>query len=202
MRLLPRSLFWRTFLLIAALLLVSQSAWIEIFRLAEREPRAKQLAQEVASVVNLTRAALVSAAPEKRIELLRELSQIEGIRVYPPEHEESVIDLPDQPMLNMIQNEVQHILGEDTRLKTEQGGIPGLWVSVRIDEDEFWVVMPRARIEPQLPWNWIGWGALSALLSLAAAWLVVMLIDRPLKELTGAAAQLGRGARPAPVRER
>ena len=62
----PRTLLWRTFLLIAALILASVAAYFEIFRTYEREPRAQQVAQMVVSVVNLTRAALVSARPRSR----------------------------------------------------------------------------------------------------------------------------------------
>src|SRR5690606_2335914 len=100
-------LLWRTFLLIALLLAASLVAWIAVLDWAERAPRARAIAQQVASIVNLTRAALVTAAPEKRIELLRELSQREGIRVYPAEHEEAVIDLPDSANARLITQEVR-----------------------------------------------------------------------------------------------
>ena len=81
--LLPGSLLWRTFALITLLLIASLIAWIAILDKSESEPRARAIAQQVASIVNLTRAAIVTAAPEKRLELLRYLSQQEGTRVYP-----------------------------------------------------------------------------------------------------------------------
>ena len=56
MRLFPRTLLWRAFVLIAALILLSVAAWFQVFRFSEREPRARQTAQMVVSVVNLTRA--------------------------------------------------------------------------------------------------------------------------------------------------
>ena len=55
MTLLPRSLLWRTVLLLAVLMVAGHFASLEIFRAAEREPRAVQIAQQIASVVNLTR---------------------------------------------------------------------------------------------------------------------------------------------------
>jgi two-component system osmolarity sensor histidine kinase EnvZ len=64
-------------------MLISVAAWFAIFRAYEREPRARQLAQTLVSVANLTRAALVSARAESRRELLRELSDREGIHIYP-----------------------------------------------------------------------------------------------------------------------
>ena len=69
----PRTLLWRSFLLISLLMVISAVAWFQILRSYEREPRARQLAQTVVSVVNLTRAALVTAKADKRRELLAEL---------------------------------------------------------------------------------------------------------------------------------
>ena len=63
----PRTLLWRSVLLIALLLIVGNIAWLEILRSTEREPRAHQAAQQIVSIVNLTRAALISAQPSKRI---------------------------------------------------------------------------------------------------------------------------------------
>ena len=55
------SLFSRTFYLLMALLLGSVVAWFATFKSLEEEPRAIQGAQQLASLVNLTRAAMVYA---------------------------------------------------------------------------------------------------------------------------------------------
>jgi two-component system osmolarity sensor histidine kinase EnvZ len=199
--LLPRSLLWQTFLLIALLLAASLACWIAILDLSERAPRAQAIAQQVASVVNLTRAALVTAAPEKRIGLLRELSQREGIRVYLAGDEEPVTDLPDFPLLRLIEQEVREELGPDTQLKLEQEDLSGLLVSFRIDDQEYWLAMPRSRIDDQLPWGWIGWSALAALLAMLGAWYIVSRINEPLRALTRAAAQLASGKLPQPLQD-
>jgi hypothetical protein len=62
MTLFPRTLLWRSVLLIALLLVIANLAWLQIFRVSEREPRARQVAQQIVSVVNLTRAALITAS--------------------------------------------------------------------------------------------------------------------------------------------
>jgi len=198
---LPSSLLWRTFLLITALLLVSLIAWIGIVDLSERDARARTIAQQVASIVNLTRGALVAAAPERRIELLRDLSEREGIRVYPSEHEESVIDLPDSARIRLITRRVREELGDGTQLKLEQEGLSGLLVSFRIDGDLYWIALPRERIDRQVPWAWIGWSAAAAGMALIGAWFLVSRINEPLAALTAAAAQLANGTRPTPIAE-
>ena len=49
------SLFWRTFFLLALLLLGSILAWLQTLRSLEFEPRAMQTAQQLASQVKLHR---------------------------------------------------------------------------------------------------------------------------------------------------
>jgi two-component system osmolarity sensor histidine kinase EnvZ len=201
MTLFPRTLLWRSVLLIALLLVIAHLAWLQIFRVSEREPRARQVAQQIVSVVNLTRAALITAQPSKRFELLHELSQQEGIQVYSGERGERVTPLPDQPFLRLVESEVRRQLGAETRLAASRNGVRGAWVSFRIDGDEYWVFMPRSRLERADPLRWVGWGALVLALALLGAYLIVARINRPLRELTGAAAEIGRGRTPPPVAE-
>jgi len=201
MTLFPRTLLWRSVLLIALLLAVSHLAWLEIFRVSERAPRARQVAQQIASVVNLTRAALITADPSKRIELLQELSQEEGIQVHVGDPGERVAPLPDRPFLRLVEQEVKRQLGADTRLANSRDGVRGAWVSFRIDEDDYWVFMPRSRLERADPLRWVGWGALVLALALLGAYLIVARINRPLRELARAADEIGRGRTPPPVAE-
>ncbi len=193
MTLLPRTLLWRSVLLIALLLVIAHLAWLQIFRVSEVEPRALQAAQQIASVVNLTRASLVTADPARRFELIRELAQRESIEIYPGKPGEAVPPLPDRPFLRIIDTELRRQLGPQTRLTLMREGQPGIWVSFRIDNDELWVSLPRARIERDRSLRWIGWGALVLLLALLGAYLVVARINRPLRELTRAAGEISRG---------
>jgi len=201
MTLWPRTLLWRSVLLIAVVMIVAHLAWLEILRVSERGPRAHQVAQQIVSVVNLTRAALISARPDKRIDLLRELSREEGIQVYPGQPEERVAPLPDRPFLRTVEADLKERLGARTRLAVSRDGVRGAWVSFEIDEDEYWVFLPRSRLERADTLRWIGWGALVLVLSLIGAALIVARVNRPLKALAHAAAEVGRGRMPAPIAE-
>ena len=204
MKLLARSLLWRTFLLVALLMMLSVAAWFAIFSTYEREPRARQLAQTLVSVANLTRAALVSARPQARRELLRELSDREGIHIYPADPTDRVEALPDRAFLHRVQELVREQLGPGTRLSLEREGERALFVSFRIDESEegdFWLALPRERIDRVFPLGWLGWGIAALLLSLVGAWLIVFRITRPLKALEQAARKVGAGETPARLDE-
>ena len=197
----PKTLLWRSVLLIALLLVIAHVAWLEIFRVSERGPRALQVAQQIVSMVNLTRAALITAQPSKRLALLEELSKEEGIQVYNGHPGERVAPLPDRPFLRLLEVEIKRQLGAHTQIATSRDGIRGAWVSFRIDEDDYWVFMPRSRLERTDPLRWVGWGALVLALALAGAYLIVARINRPLRELTRAADEIGHGRTPSPVSE-
>lgn len=201
MTLWPRTLLWRSVLLIALLLVIANLAWLQIFRVSERVPRARQIAQQVVSIINLTRTALVTAQPSKRYTLLDELSQQEGIQIHLAEAGEIVAPLPDRPYIRVVAAEVLRQLGPDTRFTVNRNGVPGAWVSFRLDEDTYWVMIPRARLERAEPLRWIGWGALVLLLALGGAYLIVARINRPLRQLTQAAGEMGSGRTPEPVTE-
>lgn len=201
MKLWPRSLLWRSVVLIALLLVVANLAWVQIFRVTERAPRARETAQQIASVINITRWALITADAAKRFALLSELSESERIQVYTAEPGEQVAPLPDRPFIRELASELKRQLGPDTTLALTRAGIPGVWVSFLIDGDAFWVLMPRSRIERNEPLRWIGWGLLVLLLALGGAYFIVSRINRPLRELTRASTHLGRGATPQPVTE-
>ena len=204
MKLLPRSLLWRTFLFVALLMMLSVAAWFAIFRSYEREPRARQLAQTLVSVANLTRAALISARPEARRGLLRDLSDREGIHIYPADAADRVEALPDRAFLHRVQELVREQMGPNTRLSLEREGEQALFVNFRIDDSEegdYWLALPRERIERVFPLGWLGWGVAALLLSLFGAWLIVFRITRPLKALQEAAHKIGAGETPTRLNE-
>lgn len=195
----PRSLLWRTFLLVALLMLLSVAAWFAIFHSYEREPRARQLAQTLVSVANLTRAALISARVDARPELIRDLSDHEGIHLYPAEVNDQIKPLPDNAFLQRVEELVKSSLGPSTRLTLEREGEEALFISFRIDntaDSEYWLALPSDRLARVLPVSWIGWSAAALLLSLLGAWLIVFRITRPLKLLEHAAKKVGAGQTP------
>lgn len=200
----PRSLLARTFLWVALLVVVTNAAWVMIFRLADAEPRARALAQFSASAVNLVRVALLTAAPELRPALLQELSDREGIRLLPRDHHDQITPLPHDGFMAMTQEQIRLLLGQGTTLSLKVNGEAGLWISFAMapsEPDEFWLILPVDRAERRIPWPWLGWGALAAMLALVVAWLLASRISRPLRRMAQAARQVGLGRTPQPLLE-
>lgn len=200
----PRTLLARTFLLLAALVILTTTAWLSLFRYIEAEPRARETAQLAASAVNLIRAALFAAAPENRPALFNDLSTREGIRLLPAEAEDRIEAMADSRFHRLIQRELAARLGAHTRVAAEVDGVPGFWVSFRLDDqddDEYWLILPRERAMRSVAGHWLTWGLLALALALAVAWLIASRISRPLKALAISAKVVGRGLSPAPLAE-
>ena len=136
-RLHPDSLFGRAFILITALLLVSLLAWSAIYQYAQREPLANEIAQQAVSVVNLTRAAILHADPQQRIELLHDMNDSEQLRVYLARPDEHIQPVAPEPLTERIAQQVRHALGPETRIGFARDGVEGFWVSFFIGDDEF-----------------------------------------------------------------
>jgi two-component system, OmpR family, osmolarity sensor histidine kinase EnvZ len=195
------SLFWRTLLLVLLLIVASLAAWLQSYRVLERGPRAQTIAQQVISVVNITRAALLYADPFVRSDLLAELAANEGVRIYPLEPDDKVTPLPDGALLKLIEQAIVAKLGANTRLGSDVNGVPGLWVSLSIADDDYWVFIERDPVARTYGTQWIGWAAVALLLSIIGAILITRLINRPLAQLSRASAELGSGRDPAPLPE-
>ena len=200
----PRTLLARTFLLVSLLLVVSVATWLTLFGLAEREPRARQLAQLAVSAVNLTHAALVAADPVKRRTLLRDLADSEGVQIYPAETGDEVKPLPDTFFFRVMHDTALLQLGAGTRMAASVNGQAGIWVSFSIGDsegDDYWLMLPGAHAEGVLPWQWLGWGSASLALALLVTWLIVSRVTQPLRVLASAAREVGRGRHPEPIPE-
>ncbi len=201
-RLLPKTLLARSFLLIVVLIVISLVSSLAIFRHVQEEPRARQMAQLVVSVVNLTRAAVLSAAPEWRSALLAELAEAEGLRVRMAEGGEALKPLPDRPPeLRMMVEQVRERLGGNTRFAAERNGVEALWVSFFIGNEEFWVAVPRERVEHPVSQRLLVWGGVVLVLALFGAYFIALQVARPLKRVAQAAQQIGQGATPQPLPE-
>ena len=143
-------LFWRTFLLIALLIAVSLAAWFQSFQVFEREPRAQRVALQLVAVVKLTRTALLYSDPDLRRALLQDLESNEGVRVYPREQGDKYTLQPGDTLNQLIEHDIRSRLGDDTVIAQSVNKIPGVWISFKIDDDDYWVALDRDQLDLSL----------------------------------------------------
>ena len=186
-------LFWRTFFLLTFLITASMVAWVASFRMVERGPRAEQLAAQIVSVVTITRAALTHSAPEMRRELLFDLASNEGIRIYPLEQSDKIKPPEDSPILPELELYAKQAMGEDTLFASSVNDVDGFWISFKIDEDAYWLMLDRGRLDRTSSLQWLGWASIALVLSLIGAVFISTLINQPLARLTAAARAIAKG---------
>ena len=187
------SLFWRTFFLLALLLIGSIVAWLQTFRALEFEPRAVQTAQQIASLVNLSRAALVHSDAIARVSLIKTLADQEGVRILPREPGDKFELFDAESLDERVVEELAARLGKGTVVASVVNKEPGLWIGFKIDADAYWLLMDRNRFTPVGGKTWLIWLVIAAALSLAGSAVIARLINRPLKQLSFAASRVRDG---------
>ena len=187
------SLFWRTFFLLSLLLVGSIVAWLQTFRALEFAPRAIQTAQQIASLVNLSRAALMHSDAIARISLIKTLADQEQVRIQPREPNDTYTPFRSDMTEQLVGEELNQHLGPGTQLASSVNNEPGLWVGFQIEGDAYWLRLDRERFSKVGGKTWLIWLVTAAGLSLAGAALIARLINRPLKQLSFAASRVRDG---------
>ncbi|MGL4808066.1 MAG: HAMP domain-containing protein, partial [Giesbergeria sp.] len=187
------NLFWRTFFLLGVLLVGSILAWLQTLRALEFEPRALHTAQQIASLVNLSRAALLHADGIARVSLIKTMADQEGVRIVPREPGDRYEPLERSALGLRLTEQLTLRLGPDTIVAQSVNGEKGLWVGFSINGDPNWLLMDRSRFSPAGGKTWLIWLVTAGALSLAGAAVIARLINQPLKQLSYAANRVRDG---------
>lgn len=187
------SLFWRTFFMLALLLTGSVVAWLQTFRTLEFEPRAAQTAQQIASIVNLSRAALVHSDAIARVSLVKTLAEQEGVQIVPRLPTDVYELFINDNAEIRITDEVLARLGQGTIVAGKVNKTPGLWVGFKTDKETYWLLINRTRFQTVDGRTWLIWLVTAAAFSIAGAAVIAGLINRPLRQLSFAASRVREG---------
>ena len=187
------SLFWRTFILLGLLLTAGIFAWVQTFRALEFEPRAVQAAQQIASLVNLSRAALRYSDSINRVTLIKTLSDQESIRLKPREPADRFEAFEVSRFTRAIGEQLRSRLGPTTVVASSVNGVPGLWVGFQIERDNYWLQADPTRVEPLTAGTWFVWVGIALVATVLGSAIIARLINQPLKELSFAASRIREG---------
>jgi len=187
------SLFWRTFCLLAILLAGGVFAWVQTLRALEFEPRAVQAAQQIAGLVNLSRAALKQADGINRVALVKTMGQQEVIRVGPREPGDQWEAFEVDRFTRRVSRELRTALGPDAIVARSVNGHPGMWVGFSIERDRYWLQAETTHTSPLTSSTWFVWIGIALLATLVGSVAIARLINRPLKQLSFAASRIREG---------
>ena len=187
------SLFWRTFILLGLLLTAGIFAWLQTFKALEFEPRSVQAAQQIASLVNLSRAALRYADSINRVTLIKTLFDQESIALKPHEPSDRFEPFEVSRFSQAIGKELRSRLGPTTVVASNVNGTPGLWVGFQIEKDNYWLQADSSRVEPMTGRTWFIWVGIALIATMLGSAVIARLINQPLKELSFAASRIREG---------
>ncbi len=207
MRLFPSSLRWRTLIVIAAALVVSQAAALYLLHEYVTHPRYTTRVGHFVSHLKTIRAALGALDAPQRARFIDDMVRQEGIRIMPVRGDEKMQPAETELPTGFFRQRIRETFGPDAEVyvrRADSGGRRGaatLWVRMPTAGDDYWIAFPRERIERDPVMALLTWGALGLAIAIAATFFVVHRLNRPLAELARAAARIGKGGDPAPVSE-
>ena len=187
------SLFSRTFFLLALLLAGGIFAWVQTLRALELEPRAVQAAQQIASLVNLSRAALRYSDSINRVAVVKTMTDQESMRVLPREPGDRWEPFEVDRFTRRVGAELRSRLQPDTVVASAVNGQAGLWVGFNIEREPFWLQADATRVVPLTPGTWFVWVGIALLATLVGSVSIARLINQPLRDLSFAASRIREG---------
>ena len=205
MSILPRSLLARSVLLITAILIVSQLAWIQFFRMTSAQSQSDQLASNIASVLNTVAVALDTMPAASRKKFMEKLpTAMQNIRLLPATTwDMDEIAVQDSPLLAAVSEQLKRRSGGTTQaLAMIEDSDRALWIKIRVKEQAWWVVFPPNAFGFTATAAWVGWSLVSLALALAGGLALMLRVNRPLRALASAAQDIGAGKTPAALPEK
>jgi two-component system, OmpR family, osmolarity sensor histidine kinase EnvZ len=187
------SLFWRTFVLLAILLGSGIMAWVWTLRSLEFEPRAVAASQQIASLVNLARAALRTSDAINRVAMVKTLSAQEAIRIAPHEPSDKWEPFEEDRFTRVVAAELHNRLGPETIVARSVNAQPGLWVGFNIEKDNWWLQTELGRVRALTGPTWFVWVGIALLATIFGSVAIARLINQPLRELSFAASRIREG---------
>lgn len=195
------SLFGRTFLLIAGLLGTSLfGAWWVMHERLGPTPE-QSVAWEVASLVNVTRVSLETADPERRQELMSLLDRREGLRLIARSKNDEILEFDRSDSERRLTHLLKQEMGDRVQVSGSVNGVEGLWVSVTIRKQPYWLGVQRERLERSLDPPWELAAAIVVVFSLVGAVLISQQINSPLRSLARAITRLESDRQSPPLPE-
>lgn len=203
-RLLPRSLLARSVLLISVILIASQLAWIEFTRLSAERTQSEQFASNVASVLNTVAVALETMPAASRRKFSEKLpAAMQNVRLLPATTwDVDEVAVPQSPLLVPIGEQLRRGGGSAQAIAVLEDADRALWVKLRVRNQAWWVVFPADAFGLGTAAAWAGWSVVSLALALAGGLALMLRVNRPLRALTGAAADIAAGKTPPVLPER
>ena len=195
----PRSLFGRNVLLLVALLIASQIAWLTLFRVMVQVPRLERLASYVLEYDALLQLALKRIPAAERPLALAEMAAREGTRLQTADSVPADFGTAPGGRIALLLAPLSRALGPHHPMHWQRDGEQRLWIKTRLDERDYWMGFATSGLFPANGRLLLAGSLVTFILSLLGALLIQRHLQRPLRQLTEAASAVARGDTPPPL---
>ena len=152
-----------------------------------------QAAQQIASLVSLSRAALSGPDGIHRLTLIKSLPDEGGVKLAPREPSDRWTPYEVDRFSRAIGAELRSRLGADTLVASAVNGSAGLWVGFAIDGDLYWLQADPTRLGPMATSTLVIWVGIALLATVLASVAIARAINKPLRDLSFAASRIREG---------
>ena len=208
----PGSLRWQTLIVVVAALGLSQAAAMWLLNEYVTRPRTETAIGQFVFHLKTLSAAMQTLEPAQQRQFIQRVAEQEGIRIMPVRGDEPMQPAPDRPQLRVFRERLKEHFGPGTEVYVRDGRGPKgkgrdgeargrLLVRLPAGEREFWVAIPRTRVERETATAFLWWSVAGLAIAVLVTAFLMWRLTRPLESLAGAAAALGRGRDPEPVAE-
>jgi two-component system, OmpR family, osmolarity sensor histidine kinase EnvZ len=177
------SLFWRTFALIAALILVSQLILLQTFGFITEAAEPERNLERMVDVVGKIRAIKSSYPPSEADRKFKELEAIANLHISPRRKTDHVVLPENDALLEMIQAHLIETLGDGTFVAVEVNQHKGLWLAFTADGEDCWVHLEATWGSLTQHNLYLFWGLVIASTSLIGSAILARYINRPIRDL-------------------
>ncbi|NJD06496.1 MAG: HAMP domain-containing protein [Methylococcaceae bacterium] len=193
MRLFPRSMLGRTGLLIALVLVLTQAGSLMLFSKLRQDARPREIVARVIEVVDRLQRTAAQAEPEARRAALQGIAEEFDVRLF----REGEVTVPalnlNRPLLGRLEERLRRRLGAAAKVGFQAGSGGTLWIGMTLAGQPHWLVFPRQGQGLQDSDDWLLWLGLLLVIALAAAYLIVAHVSRPIRALADAAERIAQG---------
>ncbi len=195
--LLPKSFFGRNTLMIAILLTISQLISFMSVQHFVVDRKNKTIMYLVTNQIKIQYIGVESNIPKDLSEGFIKTTELELFWITSGSIPAGLISARDDLAFTQA---AENFLGKGTRVKVEVSDRIYVWVNEPSHPD-YWIRMPIGEYDGSAPVSLIIFFGVLLFLSLIGAWMLVGQLHRPLKRLSFAAREIGRGDYPGKLKE-
>jgi len=201
MRLLPHSLFSRSALLIAVLMIAAQLSTAVLFTYWVQLPRLLVMVDLAESHLHSVRSALELLPDAQRAEYLRQMGQDHNLHLQQQAPVIDSKDIPHQFVIDKFLSLFEEKLLPNEKVIYQAAPERVVWVQIYVQQQAFWVKFAAEPFSADLSDYTGGLLLFMALLALLGGLIIHRTLNRPLQRLADVVNRIGKGQRIETIEE-